>query len=96
MAETGGRGVDLPLTEDEMNIHAALESIGLDSLVSIGIRNWWLRMLGPEIIALAIVKVGSIKGLRKLAIADRKKNYDEGPDLSSDVANNASLVNHMR
>lgn len=41
-------------------------------------------------------KAGCIEGLRKLAIADREKNYDEGPDLSSVVANNASMVNHMR
>lgn len=96
MAKTGGTGVDLPLTEAEMNIHAALESIGLDSLLSIGIRNWWLRTLGLETTALAIVKAGSIEGFGKLAIADLKKNYDEGPDLSSDVANNTSLVNHVR
>ncbi|KID85709.1 Beta-ketoacyl synthase, partial [Metarhizium majus ARSEF 297] len=86
----------LSLPEDEMNIHVALESIGVDSLVSIEIRNWWRRTLGLETTALAIVKAGSIEGLGKLAIAALKKKYNEGPHLSSDVANNASLVNHMK
>lgn len=80
----------LSLSEDEMDIHAPLESIGVDSLVSIEIRNWWRRTIGLEITASEIVKAGSIKGLGKLLVIGLKKKYTKGSDLPSDAANKAS------
>ncbi|KAH0598385.1 Polyketide synthase [Metarhizium humberi] len=80
----------LSLSEDEMDIHAPLESIGVDSLVSIEIRNWWRRTIGLEITASEIVKAGSIQGLGKLLVTGLKTKYTKGSDLPSDAANNAS------
>ncbi|PMB72945.1 Compactin diketide synthase mokB [Beauveria bassiana] len=70
----------LSLPEDEMNIHATLESIGVDSLVSIEIRNWWRRTLGLETTAVEIMKAGTIKGLGKLAVSSLKKKYVMGEE----------------
>ncbi|KAM3476998.1 hypothetical protein MY8738_006692 [Beauveria namnaoensis] len=70
----------LSLPEDEMNIHATLESIGVDSLVSIEIRNWWRRTLGLETTAVEIMKAGTIEGLGKLAVSSLKKKYGMGED----------------
>ncbi|PQK08615.1 hypothetical protein BB8028_0001g06890 [Beauveria bassiana] len=70
----------LSLPEDEMNIHATLESIGVDSLVSIEIRNWWRRTLGLETTAVEIMKAGTIEGLGTLAVSSLKKKYGMGED----------------
>jgi len=40
----------------------SLTSIGVDSLVSIEIRNWWRRTLGMDITVLEIINAGTIEG----------------------------------
>ncbi|KAJ6441348.1 KR domain-containing protein [Purpureocillium lavendulum] len=65
----------LALPEEDLDIGMTLESIGVDSLVSIEIRNWWRRSIGLEITVLEILNAGTIEGLGKLAIASLGEKY---------------------
>ena len=65
----------LLLPEEDLDISLSLDSIGIDSLVSIEIRNWWRKMLGLEITVLEIMKAGTIEGLGKLAIEQLKAKF---------------------
>ena len=78
----------LALPEENLDIHASLESIGVDSLVSIEIRNWYRRTIGLEITVLEILKAGTIEGLGRKAISSLKekykvKNIGEGEDAGN-------------
>jgi aryl carrier-like protein len=65
----------LLLPEEDLDVTLTLSSIGIDSLVSIEIRNWWRKMLGLDITVLQIMNAGTIEGLGKLAITSLKKKY---------------------
>ncbi|KAH8646185.1 putative polyketide synthase [Xylariales sp. PMI_506] len=65
----------LLLPEEDMEVSMTLESIGVDSLMCIEIRNWWRRTLGCNITVLEIKNAGTIEGLGKLAISSLKKKY---------------------
>jgi aryl carrier-like protein len=65
----------LLLPEENLDITLTLVSIGIDSLVSIEIRNWWRKMLGLDITVLEIMNAGTIEGLGKLAIISLKKKF---------------------
>lgn len=65
----------LLLPEENLDVSLSLVSIGIDSLVSIEIRNWWRKMLGLEITVLEIMNAGTIEGLGKLAITSLKKKF---------------------
>lgn len=58
----------LALPEEDLDVGMTLESIGVDSLVSIEIRNWWRRSIGLEVTVLEILNAGTIEGLGRLAI----------------------------
>lgn len=66
----------LSLPEEDLKIDATLESIGVDSLTSIEIRNWWRRSLGLDITVLEIMNCGTIQGLALCAIGMLKKKYN--------------------
>lgn len=72
---------DLP--EEDLDIKVTLESIGVDSLVSIEIRNWWRRTLGLETTAMEIMNCGTIEGLGKMAVPALKKKYARTDDADA-------------
>jgi aryl carrier-like protein len=55
-------------SEEDMDVSQSLTTIGVDSLVSIEIRNWWKRSLGLEISVLEIMTSGSIARLGEVAV----------------------------
>lgn len=55
------------VSEDSFNPEMTLDSMGIDSLVSIEIRNWWKREIGSEISVLEILNAGTVAGLGKVA-----------------------------
>ncbi|KAL2062583.1 hypothetical protein VTL71DRAFT_5655 [Oculimacula yallundae] len=54
-------------TEEEVDFNAPLADLGLDSLVSIEMRNWIRRRIGAEISVGEIVRSGNVTELGKLA-----------------------------
>ncbi|WYZ43619.1 hypothetical protein EsH8_VII_000055 [Colletotrichum jinshuiense] len=50
-------------SEDELDLDGSLASIGIDSLISIELRNWIRRRLGAEVTVLEIVRAASLKEL---------------------------------
>jgi aryl carrier-like protein len=51
----------------DLDLSLSLIQLGVDSLVSIEIRNWWRRTLGVSISALEFMGAGSIANLGNLA-----------------------------
>lgn len=49
--------------EDELDFEAPLATVGIDSLISIELRNWIRKRLGAEVTVLEIVRAESIKQL---------------------------------
>ncbi|KAK5991611.1 Highly reducing polyketide synthase gloL [Cladobotryum mycophilum] len=66
------------IPEENLDVTTTLESMGIDSLVSIEIRNWWRQKLGVEVSVLEIKNAAVIGGLGKLAVSALKKKYAEG------------------
>jgi NAD(P)-dependent dehydrogenase (short-subunit alcohol dehydrogenase family) len=46
--------------EDEFDVHAPMADVGIDSLVSIELRNWITKRLGVEVNVLEITRAGSL------------------------------------
>ncbi|KFY84989.1 hypothetical protein V500_08809 [Pseudogymnoascus sp. VKM F-4518 (FW-2643)] len=65
----------LLLPEENLDVSMSLTSIGVDSLVSIEIRNWWRRTLGMDIMVLEVLSDGTIEGLGKLIVLSLQKKY---------------------
>ncbi|KAK1239013.1 hypothetical protein MKX08_006074 [Trichoderma sp. CBMAI-0020] len=65
------------MSRDAKNLDLSLSLIqlGVDSLVSIEIRNWWRRTLGVSISALEFMGAGSITNLGKLAAKAMKEAH---------------------
>jgi hypothetical protein len=61
---------------EELDISKSLAGLGVDSLVTIEIRNWWRRSLGLEASTLEILGAGTIGGLAGLAVEGLKKRFD--------------------
>ncbi|RDA94924.1 hypothetical protein CP533_0174 [Ophiocordyceps camponoti-saundersi (nom. inval.)] len=66
----------LLLPEDTLDTSMSLASIGIDSLASIEIRNWWRRTLGVDKSVFEIMNAGTIDGLGKLAVLSLKKKHE--------------------
>jgi aryl carrier-like protein len=58
---------------EELDVDQSLSGLGVDSLVTIEIRNWWRRSFGFEANTLEILGAGTIKGLANLAIDGLRK-----------------------
>ncbi|KAF2267503.1 hypothetical protein CC78DRAFT_490418 [Lojkania enalia] len=54
--------------EDDLDPTKSLSAMGVDSLVSIEIRNWWRRSLGLDISVLEIMNAGSVARLGQTAV----------------------------
>lgn len=60
--------------EEDLQITHNLATKGIDSLVSIEIRNWWRRALGGDISVLEIMKAGTVERLGLRAISGLQKH----------------------
>ncbi|KAF7553839.1 hypothetical protein G7Z17_g3331 [Cylindrodendrum hubeiense] len=78
----------LVLPEEDLDVNLTLESIGVDSLVSIEIRNWWRRSLGLDITVLEIMNAGTIEGLGKTAISALKEKFRVKQDTAAETDGN--------
>lgn len=63
---------------EELDVSQSLAGLGVDSLVTIEIRNWWRRSLGFEASTLEILSAGTIIGLARLAVEGLKKKVGRG------------------
>lgn len=79
----------LLLPEENLDVNMTLASIGVDSLVSIEIRNWWRKTLRSDITVLEIVNAGTIKGLGKLAISSLQERYGVKQDANGETIGGA-------
>lgn len=61
--------------EQDAEASTSLTSMGIDSLVSVEIRNWYRRTLGAEISVLEITNAGTLGRLGNLAITSLQKKY---------------------
>jgi KR domain/Phosphopantetheine attachment site len=61
--------------KEDLDVKMSLPSIGIDSLLSIELRNWWRRTLNLEISVLEILNVGSIEDLGKVALQGLREKY---------------------
>ncbi|PFH62884.1 hypothetical protein XA68_11440 [Ophiocordyceps unilateralis] len=66
----------LLLPEETLDTSMSLTSIGIDSLASIEIRNWWRRSLGSDKSVLEIMSAGTIEGLGRLAVQTLQKKHE--------------------
>ena len=65
----------LVLDEADLDVNLTLESIGVDSLAAIEIRNWWRKTLGSDVSVIDIMSSKTIDGLGKLALRCLKKKH---------------------
>lgn len=75
-----------------MEIIMILESIGVDSLVSIEIRNWCRWELGLTIPVLEIMNTGASEGLGKAAISSLEAKYGIRRDRKGEMIDDAGAV----
>lgn len=61
---------------DEVDLDAPMAALGLDSLVSVEVRNWMRRRLGAELTVLEIVGADSLRHLGLLAQAKMVEKYE--------------------
>ncbi|KFZ19929.1 hypothetical protein V501_00401 [Pseudogymnoascus sp. VKM F-4519 (FW-2642)] len=81
----------LLLPEENLDVSMSLTSIGVDSLVSIEIRNWWRRTLGMDIMVLEVLNAGTIEGLgKKLIVLSSQKKYGIKGDGGDDTKESES------
>lgn len=73
----------LLLPTEEVGIDQNLSALGVDSLVSLEIRNWWRLSLGSDMSVSSIASAGSIRHLGRLAIRQLQKKH--GVDPAKDI-----------
>lgn len=61
--------------EDEFDVHAPMADVGIDSLVSIELRNWITKRLGVEVNVLDITRAGSLLELGGLLQTRMMEKY---------------------
>jgi aryl carrier-like protein len=64
---------------EEIDVSISLKALGVDSLVTIEIRNWWRRNLGIEISVLEILNAGTIEALGELAVQRLRAKVQSKP-----------------
>lgn len=65
----------LMIPEDDFDMEMSLEEMGIDSLVSIEIRNWVVATVGGDISVLEVTNTGTVSRLGVLAVASLKKKF---------------------
>lgn len=61
--------------EEDLDVKQSLSALSMDSLMAIGIRNWWRQSLGLEISVLKIMNFGSAEQLGKNAFKGMRRKY---------------------
>ena len=65
----------MQIPEEQLDVKMTLVSLGIDSLLSIEIRNWLRRLLGVETTVLEIMNAVTVEGLGKLALSMLQEKY---------------------
>lgn len=60
---------------EDLDIAQPLTDLGIDSLITVEIRNWWRRKLGVEISTLEILNGGTIASLGQLAVKRLQEKF---------------------
>ncbi|KAL4804561.1 hypothetical protein BDV18DRAFT_161656 [Aspergillus unguis] len=60
---------------EEMDLGQSLQEVGVDSLVSIELRNWWKQAFGGEVTVLQLMNGGSLMDLGKKAVDQLKEKH---------------------
>ena len=71
--------------EEDLDVTRSLSAMGVDSLVSIEIRNWWRRNLGLEISVLEIMNAGSVGRLGQVAVEALQAKHEKQTEESEDT-----------
>lgn len=61
--------------EEDLDLNVSLATLGVDSLVSIELRNWFRQKVGVEITVLEVVNSGSLTGLAEHAAMKLKEKF---------------------
>ncbi|KAL8818356.1 MAG: hypothetical protein Q9223_002991 [Gallowayella weberi] len=61
--------------EEDLDLNVSLATLGVDSLVSIELRNWFVKTVGVEITVLEVVNSGSLTGLAEHAARKLKEKF---------------------
>ncbi|PGH15186.1 hypothetical protein AJ79_02551 [Helicocarpus griseus UAMH5409] len=61
--------------DEEVDLGMSLQDLGVDSLVSIEVRNWWKQTFGADVTALQLMNGGSFMDLGKKAVDQLKQKY---------------------
>ena len=73
-------------SDEDLDLASSLTDMGVDSLVSIEIRNWWHRSLGLEISVLEVMNAGTILQLGKIALGGLRAKYaSKSTDMAEDT-----------
>ncbi|PHH89840.1 hypothetical protein CDD83_5136 [Cordyceps sp. RAO-2017] len=70
--------------KENLDVNMSIVTMGVDSLVSIEIRNWWRRTFGVETSTLKILGAGTIENLGAMALASLKEKHDVKEDLDQE------------
>jgi aryl carrier-like protein len=62
-------------SEHEVDLTLSLQDFGVDSLVSIELRNWWKQAFGADVTVLQLMNSGSFLGLGQKAVDQLKQKY---------------------
>jgi acyl carrier protein len=60
---------------EDLDVAQPLTDLGIDSLITVEIRNWWRRKLGVEISTLEILNGGTIASLGQLAVKRLQEKF---------------------
>lgn len=64
---------ELDQTDEAFLASVSLASLGIDSLVTIEVRNWWRRTFGSQVSSVQLANAGSLLDLAGLAVAQLKE-----------------------
>jgi NADPH:quinone reductase-like Zn-dependent oxidoreductase/SAM-dependent methyltransferase/NAD(P)-dependent dehydrogenase (short-subunit alcohol dehydrogenase family) len=61
--------------DQEVDLSLSLQNFGVDSLVSIELRNWWKQAFGADVTVLQLMNGGSLMGLGQKAVEQLKQKH---------------------
>ena len=61
--------------DQEVDLSLSLQNFGVDSLVSIELRNWWKQAFGADVTVLQLMSSGSLLGLGQKAVKQLKQKH---------------------
>ncbi|KAI5460132.1 putative polyketide synthase [Mariannaea sp. PMI_226] len=64
--------------EEDLDLSQTLSALGVDSLVSIELKNWWRQMFGVDVSVLELMNGGSIQQLGQLAVERLRCKFGAG------------------